>query len=92
VEKPGDAAVTVVDDVEIYLHGLVQADAEKARLTKRLDEVAKNVAALHGRLANRAYTDKAPAHLVQQTRDQLAAAEREKQTIEQQLAGLKSET
>jgi valyl-tRNA synthetase len=88
VEKPADAAATVVDDVEIYVHGLVRADAEKARLSKRLDEVAKNVAALQGRLSNAAYTDKAPPHLVQQTRDQLAAAEREKQAIEQQLAGL----
>ena len=74
--------------MELYVHGLVQADAEKARVTKRRDEVTKSIAALRTRLGNPAYTDKAPANLVQQTRDQLANAERELASLEQQLAAL----
>ncbi|MCE9589638.1 MAG: class I tRNA ligase family protein [Planctomycetes bacterium] len=87
-EKPADAAATVVGDIELYLHGLVQADAEKARLTKRSEELSRNIAALAGRLTNKAYTDKAPANLVQQTRDQLSAAERELATVNEQLKAL----
>ena len=47
------------------------------RQGKRRDELTKQIAALKGRLANESYTAKAPPHLVQQTRDQLSAAEEE---------------
>ncbi|MEX2216511.1 MAG: hypothetical protein WD768_20530, partial [Phycisphaeraceae bacterium] len=69
-------------------HGLIDADAEKTRLTKRLAELEKSVAALKGRLSNAAYTDKAPAHLVQQTRDQLTAAEKELEAVRVEVASL----
>jgi len=62
---------------EIYVEGLVDADAEAARAAKKREELAKQIVALRGRLSNEAYTAKAPPHLVQQTRDQLAAAEGE---------------
>ncbi len=88
VEKPADAAVAVVGEIEIYLHSLVNADEERSRLNKREAEIQKSIAALNGRLANKAYTDKAPPHLVKQTRDQLAAAERELAAVRQQLAGV----
>ena len=88
VEKPAGAAVTVVGDTELYLHGLVNADAEKVRLGKHRDQLIKDVAGFKGRLANKAYSDKAPAALVQQTRDQLAAKERELEAVLQQLAKL----
>jgi len=88
VEKATDAAATVVGDLEVYLHGLVESDAEKARLTKRAEELNRSIAALNGRLANPAYTDKAPAKLVEQTRDQLAAAERELATVNDQVKAL----
>ncbi len=85
VEKPANAATTVVGDVEIYVHNLVDPAAEKGRLTKRLDELTRSVTGLRGRLENKSYIDRAPANLVQQTRDQLAAAEREAETIRVQL-------
>ena len=85
VQKPANAAVAVVaGGVEIYLHDLVDPNAEKARMGKRADELRKNIAALEGRLASKNYTDKAPAHLVQQTRDQLAAAKAELAAVESQ--------
>ncbi len=90
VAKPSDAAATVVGDMEIYLDGLVDADAERQRLTKRLDELAKSRQALRGRLSNTGYVDKAPAHLVQQTRDQLADVEREMATVRENLESLET--
>jgi len=39
--KPADAAAAVVGDVEIYLHGLIDAGEEKKRLTKRLEAGAR---------------------------------------------------
>ena len=40
---------------------------------------------LAARLANTSYVEKAPPHLVQETRDQLAVAERELEALEAQL-------
>jgi valyl-tRNA synthetase len=57
---------------EIYLEGLVDEAAEGERTAKLEQDLAKQEAALLGRLSNEAYTKKAPPHLVQQTRDQLA--------------------
>ncbi|MEX0774473.1 MAG: valine--tRNA ligase [Phycisphaeraceae bacterium] len=88
VDKPADAAVAVVGLAEFYLHGLIEADAEKARLSKRLEELDKSIKTLEGRLGNAAYVDKAPPHLVQQTREQLEAAQREARTVREQLAAL----
>ncbi|MCA9293340.1 MAG: valine--tRNA ligase [Phycisphaerales bacterium] len=47
------------------------AGALKAQLEETIKKLMKDVGALEGRLNNKGYTDKAPAHLVQQTRDQL---------------------
>ena len=82
VIKPDDAVATVVGDMEIYVHGLVDVATEAEQLTRRLDDLRRNHKALSGRLSNKGYVDKAPDHLVQQTRDQLADAEREIAAIE----------
>ena len=51
--------------------------AEHQRVTKRREELKKQQTSLQARLANDAYSKKAPPHLVQQTRDQLAEVEAE---------------
>ena len=60
---------------DLYVEGLVDPEAEKQLKAKKCADLQKQIAALKGRLANESYTAKAPAHLVQQTRDQLAEAE-----------------
>jgi valyl-tRNA synthetase len=55
----------------------VDASAEQERIAKRRDELQHQIATLRARLSNEAYTAKAPAHLVKQTRDQLDHAQAE---------------
>jgi valyl-tRNA synthetase len=62
---------------DIYVEGLIDPAAEGQRVAKLVEQKQKQAAALRGRLANPSYADKAPAHLVQQTRDELAAVEAE---------------
>ncbi len=62
---------------EIFVEGMADEAAEQQRVAKRREELTKSIAALKGRLANESYIAKAPPHLVQQTKDQLAAAEKE---------------
>lgn len=55
----------------------LDAGAERERLEKELAGIEKNIKGIQGRLSNPGYVDKAPEHLVQQTRDQLAQLEKD---------------
>jgi valyl-tRNA synthetase len=74
---PADAATVLVAGCEVHVQGVIDPNAEANRLAKRREELSKQVATLEGRLASPAYTDKAPPHLVEQTRKQLADARAE---------------
>jgi valyl-tRNA synthetase len=73
---PPNAIRTSTAGVEIHVD-LADPNADKAMSEKRCADLKKQIATLRGRLSNESYTAKAPAHLVQQTKDQLAAAEAE---------------
>jgi len=88
IEPPPGAASAVVGDITLYVHDLLDPETERKRLDKRRDDLTKSIAALEKRLANKGYTDKAPAHLVQQTRDELAARQSELATVNEQSAAL----
>ena len=71
---PASAAFTL-EGAEHRLSDLADAvdvAAERERLARKLAELDKSITALDARLANPGYTDKAPAHLVEQTRAQHA--------------------
>lgn len=44
---------------------LVDLEAEKARLTKELENTQKQLAGVQAKLHNEQFTSKAPAHIVQ---------------------------
>ena len=77
VNAPPHAARASAAGCDIYVEGLIDPAAEGQRLAKQREAKQKQAVALRGRLANPSYADKAPAHLVQQTRDELAAVEAE---------------
>jgi len=89
---PGNSAALAFEGVEYRLSDLTDAadaGAEKDRLMKELAAVEKSIGALEGRLSNPGYTDKAPAHLVQQTRDELEAKKKEAETIRNAIEALR---
>jgi valyl-tRNA synthetase len=66
----------------------VDAGADRARLEKQVADLTKSIATLEGRLSNPGYTDRAPPAMVQQTRDQLAKAQAEREAAQNALARL----
>ena len=76
-ETEPEAAAFMVDGAKnmIPLAGLIDKDAELARLDKEIEKLAKNIARLQGQLGNERFTAKAPPELVAQTRALLAADE-----------------
>lgn len=72
---PEGTLTSLVSGIELGLevpYDPVQVEVEKA---KKVIELKKQIVGLEGRLSNSSYTEKAPAHLVQQTRDQLTEAQ-----------------
>ncbi|MEM1212509.1 MAG: valine--tRNA ligase [Planctomycetota bacterium] len=88
IPKPEGAAVVTGPAGIGYLHVQIDTAEEAERLNKRKAELEKSLKTLDGRLSNEKYTSKAPSHLVQQTRDQRAAAAAELDEVEKQLAEL----
>ena len=73
--EPANAAKTTAAGCEIYVSGIIDPAAEAGRLARERADLEKKIKTLRGRLENKGYTDKAPPHLVQQTRDELSSAE-----------------
>jgi valyl-tRNA synthetase len=73
---PGERAVhcVVQDALEAYLPlaGMVDFAKEKKRLEKQAEKMRKDMAGLESRLNSPGFTDKAPAHVVEEARSQLA--------------------
>jgi valyl-tRNA synthetase len=64
-DKGTPAAVTDVGEVYMPLEGLIDVEAEKARLHKEIVKVEMEVKKCDGKLGNKAFVDKAPAELVE---------------------------
>jgi valyl-tRNA synthetase len=67
-----ESATALVGEMQILipLAGLIDKDAEIARLSKEIEKLQKNLTGLEGRLNNPAFADKAPAAVLEQTRKQ----------------------
>lgn len=88
IDRPAGSAAVLIGDVTVYLHDVVDVETEKARLEKLFIDKHKQVKTLEGRLSNEKYINNAPAHLVQETRDQHAAAVKEFEQVQQQMDAL----
>ncbi|WP_432817071.1 valine--tRNA ligase [Sulfitobacter sp. JB4-11] len=70
------------------LEGLIDIDAEKARLQKSLDKLAKEIGGLNGRLNNPKFAASAPEEVVNEARANLAERQSEATQLEAALARL----
>jgi valyl-tRNA synthetase len=81
-QRPDGAIPFTFEGRELHLSGIfdsggVDLDAERARLTKLIADKERAINGLRGRLSNENYVKKAPANLVEETRQQLAQAEQD---------------
>jgi len=88
--KPANAAALVVGDVEVFLPlaGLIDLDAERARLGRELEQADADIMRRAARLDNAGFVDKAPANVIQRERDGLAGARATAERLRERLAQL----
>ncbi len=90
-EVPPISSPVAFEGSQVFLSGLsdeVNLDDERARLEGVIEQKTKQIGGFKGKLSNDGYVNGAPAHLVQETRDMLAAAEADLAAAQASLAGL----
>ncbi len=89
-EEPEQALTLVVGGVEIYLPlaGMVDLDAERARLGKELARIEDGIARSQKLLSNKGFTTKAPADVVHKEQEKLTSLHDQAEKLRERLAAL----
>ena len=84
-----DAPVAVCNGARLMLKVEIDKAAETARLSKEAEKLQKALDKLNAKLSKPGYTEKAPAHLVEKDKADLAELEDKMAKVQTQLAKLK---
>ncbi|EMS2398092.1 TPA: valine--tRNA ligase [Neisseria gonorrhoeae] len=87
--ESGDAPVAVCNGARLMLKVEIDKAAETARLSKEAEKLQKALDKLNAKLSKPGYTEKAPAHLVEKDKADLAELEDKMAKVQNQLAKLK---
>ncbi len=82
------AVVTPLGTAYLDLASTVDVAAEKTRLSKELEQLAKHIAGTESRLANQAFVSKAPPAVLEGARKQLADLQAKRTEVERLLKAL----
>ncbi len=74
--------------VALPLEGVIDFAAEKARLAKELEKIAKDMAGIDGRLNNPGFVAKAPPEVLEESRERKAELEARRAKVDEALARL----
>jgi valyl-tRNA synthetase len=75
-------------EVHVDVSRFIDVGAEKKRLEKDRENIAKQIKSIDGKLSNSGFVDKAPAEVVQQQRDKLAELREQLASVESALRKL----
>ena len=80
------ASAALVGNLEILvpMAGLIDVEAELARLTKEIDKLEKELAKVQGKLSNSAFVDKAPEQVVEKERQKMLDLQQALEKLKQQ--------
>ena len=87
---PKGAAQAAIDNVTLILplEGIIDFDAEKARLTKEIGKLQTSADKLAGQLANENFVARAPEEVVEENRRQLVTLQNEITRLQQALQNI----
>jgi valyl-tRNA synthetase len=88
---PGSSAQVVLGEavLALPLEGVIDFAAERARLGKELEKVAKDIAVIEGRLANPGFVAKAPEEVLEEARERKAALGAQRVKLKEALSRLR---
>ncbi|MCJ7777423.1 MAG: valine--tRNA ligase, partial [Sedimentisphaerales bacterium] len=71
VVKPKSAASAILDDMQIYVHDVIDTQTERKKLEKQKDEIEKAKKTIEAKLNNENFVTRAKPQVVTQARDKL---------------------
>ena len=91
-EEAPEASTCLVGNMKVLipLAGLIDKEAEIARLTKELDKLQKDLLRLDGKLNNAGFVDKAPAQVVDKEKQRRAETASAIENLREQLKRIQS--
>ncbi|KAF3978497.1 MAG: valine--tRNA ligase [Methylococcales symbiont of Iophon sp. n. MRB-2018] len=86
------SAIALVGNMKILIPiaGLIDKEAELARLTKEIQKIEKSLPRIEGKLKNPKFIDKAPQEIITKEKDKLATLESSLKSLNEQLTKIKS--
>jgi valyl-tRNA synthetase len=81
---------TALGDLFLPLEGLIDKEAETARLKKELEKIEAEIAKIEQKLANPNFTQKVPAHVLEEHKQRLAEWQGKRDHVKSALAALQS--
>ncbi len=90
-EAPASATALVGQmELLIPMAGLIDKDAELARLNKQMDNLSKEIGRLAGKLNNESFVSRAPEAVVAKEKEKLADAEQQREQLTAQIAKIEA--
>jgi valyl-tRNA synthetase len=83
---PTIASVFATVQIILPLTGVVDLEAFKAKIQKKIDKIDKEIASINGKLNNAKFVERATPEVVQQTKDSLVEAEKQKEILQERIA------
>jgi valyl-tRNA synthetase len=89
-EKPANAATAIAQEAQVYVHDVIDPDAERARLEKQKLDLERAKGGVERKLANENFVAKAKPEVVAQARERLQQLAEQLQALDKHLAELAS--
>ncbi|MBN2591737.1 MAG: valine--tRNA ligase [Sedimentisphaerales bacterium] len=88
ISKPENAATAIVEDIQVFVHNVVDVEAEKARLQKQKEQVENAKKGTEAKLSNENFVSRAKPEVVAQAREKLVQLTEQLETIVKHLSEL----
>jgi valyl-tRNA synthetase len=88
VEKPENAAAAIASQIGVYVHDVIDAEAERIRLEKQVQHIENGIRPLEAKLSNESFVTKAKPEVVSQAREKLKELNEQLETVRKHLAEL----
>jgi valyl-tRNA synthetase len=90
IVKPANAAVSIADVMEVYVHEAIDPEAEQRQFEKQRQQIEKTKESVEAKLANENFVTKAKPEVVAQAKARLAQLIEQLNTVEKHLSELKN--
>ncbi|MHC4623602.1 MAG: valine--tRNA ligase [Planctomycetota bacterium] len=86
IVKPKGAATAIIEDMQVYVHGVIDPEAERGRLDKQKKQIEKAWKSVEAKLNNESFLTKAKPQVVAQARERLAELTEQLRAVEKNLS------